>query len=224
MNDGQLEMRKTLGWAAGITGWVLSLAAIAVAIGTHRSSQKQIAKLQSRLAPLETANAVQTVELKFAEDRLAPFARRAAVQFPDAAPDVQLAKLYEFILTRQVQRRYVNPASLFRIRSLLKDAPVLDVEVGAMSNDPEALALAAEIRRTFFESTGMHVRDIVKYSEPPNDLRGVSIYSKPQFDDSLGDIIGEVFGAIAQEKIQWLKDMTGANARDPDLKIIVGPK
>ena len=70
----------------------------------------------------------------------------------------------------------------------------------------------------------MHVRDIVKYSEPPNDLRGVSIYSKPQFDDSLGDIIGEVFGAIAQEKIQWVKDITGANARDPDLKIIVGPK
>ena len=232
MNDERQQMRTTLAWAAGIIGWVLFIAAMLALQIVRRSSRNEIAALKSRLATLEPELAVKTqsaeektLALKLAEDRLAPFVAQAAEQFPDMAPGIRLLMLHKFIITKHTResRRYLDPASFSRIHPMLKDAPELTVEIGAMQNDIEALALAREIR-TLFDSTGMNVRKIAEYTDLPNDLHGVSIYSKPRFDDSLGEIVREIFAAISQEKIQWVDQTPDSNARDPDMKIFVGPK
>ena len=145
--------------------------------------------------------------------------------FPGAIPDVQPERLREDFTTEKLppKGRRIGAADWERIRALLKDAPALDVEILGHRNDPEAVALASEFRK-LFESAGMKVRKNKGYTEPPNNLPGVSIYSRPQLDDSLGKIIGEIFTAISQPKIQWENEATTFNVRDPDIRIIVGPK
>ena len=145
--------------------------------------------------------------------------------FPGATPDVQPERLREDFATEKLPPKgsRIGAADWERIRALLKDAPALDVEILGHRNDPEAVALASEFRK-LFESAGMKVRKNKGYKEPPNNLLGVSIYSRPQLDDSLGKIIGEIFTAISQSKIQWENEATTFNVRDPDIRIIVGPK
>jgi hypothetical protein len=232
MNDERQQIRSTLAWTAGIAGWVLFIAFMFALLIVRRSSRNEIAALKSRLVTLEPELSAKTqlaeektTALDLAEDRLSRFVAQAARQFPDSAPDVRLGMLHEFIVAKHLwaSRRFLDPASFNRIRPLLKDAPALEVEIGAMQNDIEALALAREIR-TLFDSTGMNVRKLAEYTDPPNNLHGVSIYSKRRFDDSLGTIVPEIFAAVRQEKIEWVDETPDANARDPDMKIFVGPK
>jgi hypothetical protein len=225
MNDERQQLRSTLAWTAGIAGWVLCIAFMLALLIVRRSSRNEIAALKSELSVKTQLAEEKTIALNLAEDRLSPFVAQADRQFPDSAPEIRLGKLHEFIIAKHLwaSRRFLDPASFNRIRPLLKDAPALDVEIGAMQNDIEALALAREIR-TLFDSTGMNVRKLAEYADPPNNLHGVSIYSKRRFDDTLGTIVPEIFAGVRQEKIQWVDETPDGNARDPDMKIFVGPK
>jgi len=225
MNDERHKIRSTLAWSAGITGWVLFIAFMLALLILRRPSRNEIAALKSELSVKAQLAEEKTDALNLAEERLSPFVAQAAMQFPDSAPESRLGKLHEFLVAKHVwaSRRFLDPATFNRIRPLLKDAPALDVEIGAMQNDLEALALAREIR-TLFDSTGMNVRKLAEYTDPPNNLHGVSIYSKRRFDETLGTIVPEIFAAVRQEKIQWVDETPDTNARDPDMKIFVGPK
>jgi hypothetical protein len=225
MNDERQQLRSTLAWTAGIAGWVLFIALMLALLIVRRPSRNELAALKSELSVKTQLAEEKTIALNLAEDRLSPFVAQADRQFPDSPPGIRLGMLHEFIIAKHVwaSRRFLDPATFNRIRPLLKDAPALDVEIGAMQNDIEALALAREIR-TLFDSTGMNVRKLAEYTEPPNNLPGVSIYSKRRFDDTLGTIVPEIFAAVRQENIQWVDETPDGNARDPDMKIFVGPK
>ena len=203
---------------AGILGWFLFVQAVLGDFATHRRTKNELAVIQSKLDQNGLA-------LKKSRDQLAPFFAFAAEHFPGADPDQQLEKLRDYFATAKLppMRRHIDPAATGRLTALLRDAPALDVEITGPGNDPEALALASEFRK-LFESAGMKVRNVTEYSRPPNSHAGVSVYSKPELDEALGNIIGEIFAAIAQEKIQWEKETVTANKRDPDMRIIVGPK
>ncbi|MEO6738797.1 MAG: hypothetical protein ABIP20_01000, partial [Chthoniobacteraceae bacterium] len=164
--------------------------------------------------PRERASMPATRKSKPAENE-----KDRPASFPRATPDVQPEKLRKDFAAEKLPRmgRHIGPASRERIRTLLKDAPALDVEILSPDNDPEALAFAGDFRK-LFESAGMKVRKNTGHTELPNKLPGVSIYSRPQLDDSLGSIIGEIFTAIS-EPIQWEKEATTFNMRDPDLRI-----
>ena len=91
----------------------------------------------------------------------------------------------------------------------------------------DALAISEELR-VAFEAAGSKVRELFRHPSPPTKLRGVSIHSKPKFDDVLGDIVGQIFREVSQEKNQWVgKDEIGTAKPDgpePDIRIFVGSK
>ena len=129
--------------------------------------------------------------------------------------------------TEQEGRRFIGRDGIARLRAMLKNAPAFDVEIGYIKGDADALAIAEELRVAFGES-GSKVRELVQYPAPPIKLRGVSIHSKPKFDDALGDIIGQIFREVSQEKNQWVGNdeivPLKSGGREPDIMIFVGEK
>lgn len=229
MNDQRQSKRAALlaiAVTAGILGWILFALAILGDFAARRAGKfdkdRENGAFVAQLANKEEA-------LKKATDQLAPFFVFAREQFPGAPPDEQLEKLRNYFATTRLppMRRYLEPTAVARIKTLLKDAPALDVEITGPGNDPEALVLAGEFGK-LFESAGMQVRKITEYAKPPNDLRGVSIYSKSELNEALGNIIGELFAAVSQEKIQWVPkeqaETPPSGKGEPDMKIMIGPK
>lgn len=218
MNDKRQQPKRVAIVAIAGTIGILALASCTAKapanLAAKNSPQREHA---AKPATSKSKPAQNQRALKKTKDQPAPF--------PGATPDVQPEKLRKDFATEKLPTagRHIGPADWERIRALLKDAPALDVEILGHRNDPEAVALASEFRK-LFESAGMKVRKNKGYTEPPNNLPGVSIYSRPQLDDSLGKIIGEIFTAISQPKIQWENEATTFNVRDPDIRIIVGPK
>ena len=216
MNEQQQPKRVTIAAIAGTIG-ILGLASCATKppanLAAKNSPQREHA---AKPATSKSKPAQNQRALKKTKDQPAPF--------PGATPDVQPEKLRKDFATEKLPPtgRHIGPAYRERLRTLLKDAPALDVEILSPDNDPEALAFAGDFRK-LFESAGMKVRKNTGHTELPNKLPGVSIYSRPQLDDSLGSIIGEIFTAIS-EPIQWEKEAATFNKRDPDMRIIVGPK
>jgi hypothetical protein len=129
--------------------------------------------------------------------------------------------------TEQEGKRFIGRDGIARLRAMLKNAPAFDVEIGCVQNDADALAISEELR-VAFEAAGSKVRELVRHPTPPTKLPGVSIHSKPKFDDVLGDIVGQIFREVSQEKNQWVgKDEIGAakpGGPEPDIRIFVGSK
>ncbi len=238
MNAPQQPRRilTALAGTLGIAGWVLLAMNVVGDFASRNSAGRASAAQQAPAAGQPSAAELTALRsqldekdraLKKASEQLAPFFQFAAEHSPGAEPDAQLEALRKYFAASRLPsiRRYVEPKAVERLRNLLKDAPALNVEVGATNGDIEALALAEELRK-LFESVGMQSRSVVPYEKPPNNMRGVSIYSRPQLDDSLSGIISEIFAAVAQEKIQWVSgaDAPIFNKRDPDMRIFVGPK
>ena len=247
MNDERLQMRTTLAWVAGITGWVLFVAAAVAAISLRRSlhSEKDAresgttARESQRIAQkteqarLETRLSDESFTLKQSNEQLALFVEMAGKQFPNAPADERLDQLRKRIAAllsptkEQIGRRFIGRDGVARLRAMLQDAPAFDVEIGCVLGDTDSLAVSEELRAAF-EAAGSKVREIVRYPAPPIKLRGVSIHSKPKFDDVLGEVIGQIFREASQEKNQWIgKDEIGPSkpgAPQPDIQIFVGSK
>lgn len=236
MNDERQKTRVILAWSAGVSGWLLVIVVSLAMLSTKRAARNEAADFgkmlaasqaghESQQAELESQSKAASLALRSATERLAPFVAHAARLFPDGSPAAQLDKLRDFILASEIaaKRLSVLPVSFNKLRTMLKDATAFEVEVSAMMGSPEALALAAEFR-LLFESAGLKVRKVAGHASAPERLGGVVIASKPQFDESLGEIVRELCAAVAQEKIQWVKEATGFNARDADVKIYVSPR
>lgn len=196
----------------------------------RRTSKRDIAQVQSRLAKTERDLSQATVERDETASRLAPFMNLAEQQFPSAPSDERLHLLLDHIeaVTKAASklpgRRHLDAEAIGRIQEKLNRAPLLDIEVGGLMDDKESLALAEELKSTF-EGIGFKVRELVHYL-PQDALVGVSIYSKHEFNTVLGEAIGQIFIELGQTPNGWLEaDMTGAKGKSepqPDLKIVVG--
>ena len=240
MSDEREQVRTTLAWTAGIFGWVLFLAAVLVAFGIQRSADRKIEALVSQIAEGRRANEEQsqsigekTQMLKQTEEQVAEFVALADEQFPHAAREARLPSLYANLTAvidaerSSLRRRYLDAEDIKRIEALLRQAPVLEVEIGGMSNDPESLSIARQLITAFSEA-GFHVRKLVEYTTSPIKLPGLSIYSKPRFDETMGPVVAEIFKCVSQPRIQWVsKELAGPSQTgepDPDIKIVFGPK
>lgn len=123
--------------------------------------------------------------------------------------------------------RFIGRDGVARLRAMLHNAPHFDVEIGCMKGDADSLAISEELR-VAFEEAGSKVRELIRYSAPPIKLRGVSIHSRPQHDEVLGNIIGQIFREVSQEKNQWVgRDEIvplKPGGPEPDIRIFVGSK
>lgn len=226
MSDERQQMRTTLAWTAGIFGWILFVTAVLVAVSLQRTSQRKISALQLQLSEEERF-------VEHSKKEIAPFVALAEDQFPGTTADARLDLLHTRIAalvattTKLQGRRYLDAKAVERIKAKLGNAPVLDVEIGGIAGDAESLALAGELK-TVFDAAGFKVRKLAQYPGPPNDLRGVSIYSKSLLDEVLGGAIGQIFEEISQQPNQWVaKDLIGTpkpGETEPDIKIVVGSK
>jgi uncharacterized coiled-coil protein SlyX len=193
----------------------------------------ELHKAEGRIAFLEERLSEKTEALEHMNKQLAPFFTLANEQFPRTPINARLDPLLEritavVIAAKTAQgRRYLDAAGIERIKAKLENAPALNVEIGGMWDDPESRTLAEELR-ALFESVGFKVRKLAQYPGSAAQLRGVSIFSKSQFDDVLGDAIGQIFAEILQQPIPWVAwDLAGTpkpGEPEPDIKIIVGPK
>lgn len=120
--------------------------------------------------------------------------------------------------------RHLDSEAMGRIRAGLDLAPGLDIEVGAVWQDAEALALAEELKAVF-EGAGFKTRKLAQYAPPRNLPSGVAVFSSHQLDAVLSEAIAQIFAELGQERIQWLEDdpVPAANPAEPqpELKIIV---
>ena len=212
-------------------GIVLSAALVGLAVvacighfQNRRTLMRQADNLKAELRAV-------TIERDSKAKQLAPFESLAQQQFPSEPADARLPLLLRRITAitsagaHLKGRRHLEPEAIFRIRSKFDSVPTLDVEVGVVWNDPEALVLAGELR-TIFESGGFKLRKLAQYIPPPAIPAGVAIYSKHDLDSLLSAGIAEIFAELGQEPIQWLEDDEASPAKqsatDPDLKIVVG--
>ncbi len=236
MNDERQQMRSTLVWAARIAGWILCCTLIVVAFTMRRTAVRkadELRKARDRIALLEERLSEKSENLERANKQLAPFFVLANEQFPNAPIDARLdpllGRITAFVATAKTakSRRYLDANGIERIKEKLQNAPALDVEIGGTWDDAESLALAEELR-ALFESVGFKVRKLAQYPASANQVRGVSVYSKSQLDDVLGDAVGQIFSEISQQPIRWIaRDLAGTpkpGEPEPDIKIIVGPK
>lgn len=240
MNAERQQMCMTLAWTAGIIGWILFIVATIAVFFIRRSSQRETAALVSQVADGRRAieEQRQAVEekariLKQTEERVALFVAMADEQFPNAARESRLQSLYANLAAvidgqkSLPRRRYLDEEDIKRIQALLNQAPVLDVEIGGMWEDAESLALAQQLKTTFLEA-GFHVRKLVEYKTAPIKLPGLSIYSRPRFDETMGPVVAEIFKSVSQPKVQWInKEDAGVSepgGPEPDIRIIFGPK
>ena len=247
MNDERLQMRTTLAWVAGIIGWVLFVAAAVSAFSLRRSlhaekvaresektaSESEKAAWKSARAEFESRLSEQSLVLKGSDEQLALFVAMAGKQFPNAPADARLDQLRKRIAAllsptkEQMGKRFIGRDGIARLRAMLVDAPAFDVEIGCALGDTESLAISEELRAAF-EAAGSKVREFVRYPSPPIKLRGVSIHSKPQFDDVLGNVIAQIFREVSQEKNQWVgRDEINPlkpGEPEPDIRIFVGSK
>ena len=254
MNDERQQTRSPLTCAAGIIGWVLFVAAVVLAFSLWRSLHAEKAALESKQAALKSEKTARESEkaafhsekaalesrlseeaatLRQSKALLVPFTRMAVKQFPNAAADERLDLLQKriavFLSSRTAQEgtRFIGRDGVARLRAMLVDAPAFDVEIGCVLGDTDSLAISEELRAAF-EAAGSKVREFVRYPAPPIKLRGVSIHSRPLHDDVLGNIIGQIFREVSQEKNQWVgKDEIGPlkpDGPEPDIRIFVGSK
>jgi hypothetical protein len=267
MNDERQQIRSTLAWTAGIAGWVLFIAAAALAFSlrhslqtekTARASERPARKLEKAAYESEKA-ALKSAEAELESERTARRSEKEAMIRAVIERDVQLTEQSRLLQlsneknehltyaaamlanhdlampahpllwqrTEQEGKRFIGRDGIARLRATLKNAPAFDVEIGCIQNDADALAISEELR-VAFEAAGSKVRELVRHPSPPTKLRGVSIHSKPKFDDVLGDIVGQIFREVSQEKSQWVgRDEFGAakpGGPEPDIRIFVGSK
>jgi hypothetical protein len=210
----------------------LGLCAIVVALAILACT----AILRARRALVTQADALRsqlsatTSERDTRANQIAPFAILAEQQFPSDPPEQRLSLLFRRIesitdaMSRMRGRRQLDSEAMARIREKLDLAPGLDIEVGAIWQDAEALALAGELR-TVFEGAGFKPRKLAQYVPPPDFPSGVAVFSRHDLDQVLSDAISQIFTEINQAPIQWLDEDLVSSAKpsepQPELKIIV---
>jgi hypothetical protein len=209
MSIERQQMRSTLAWTAGLIGWVLFLAAVAAAVGWRRSLQRRIGDLERRVSAQAEVFAVQAEALKRYDEKLRAFSAIADGQFPHAPPAARLGLLHANLVAvidaekHLRRRRCLDAESVNVIRPMMKEAPVMNVEIGTVEGDADSLALAEQFKSLFLDA-GFHVRKLVHYDTPQIRLPGLSIYTRPRFDETMGPVIAEIFKAVSQPRIQWI--------------------
>ncbi len=190
---------------------------------TARESEKEA--LDRRTLELLAKMADQDFRLQQSNEKIEQLATAVAVS---GKHDSEMpAHPWMWQRTEQEGKRFIGRDGVARIRAMLKNAPAFDVEIGCVQGDADSVAIAEELG-VAFDAAGCKVREFVRHAAPPTKLRGVSIHSKPKFDDVLGDIVGQIFREVSQEKNQWVgKDDLGPSKPgkpEPDIRIFVGPK
>ena len=127
-------------------------------------------------------------------------------------------------ISRLKPPRHLDAEAMTRIRASLELAPGVDVEVGAIAQDAEALALAQELK-TLFDGAGFKTRKLAQYALPQSVVSGVAVFSDHRLDTVLSEAIAQIFLELEQT-LQWLEDdpvqLASAGEATPELRIIVG--
>ena len=221
----ELSLReRTIGIALSAMLLILVFVVCICLFQSHRTLILQADILRSDLSAVTNDRDAKANEL-------APFESLAGQQFPSEPPENRLPLLLRRIKAitsagaRLQGRRHLDSVAIPRIRARLDSAPILDIEVGCVWQDAEALALAEELK-TVFESAGFKTQKLAQYVSSPHIPVGLAVYSKHELDHVLSEAIAQIFAELEQEPIQWLEDDEVSAAKpsepQPDLKIIVG--
>ena len=231
MNVELSQRERAIAIAIGATLVILALVACVGIFRARRALLTQIDTLQTHLSAVTIERDAVTHDRDARTEQMKPFESLAEQQFASAPPDERLSLLLRRIetittaMSRIRGRRHLDAAAIARIRAKLDLAPGLDIEVGGIWPDPEALALAEQLKAVF-EGAGLKTRKLAQYTPPTNIPAGVSVYSKHELDHVLSDAIAQIFAELDQPRLQWLDDDVVPSDRptdgQPELKIIVG--
>lgn len=173
MNLELSQRERAIAVAIGATLVVLALV---TCIGIFRARQALLTQadtLRSHISAVTSDRDTVKRDRDAKAQQMKPFESLAEQQFASDPPEQRISFLLRRIetittaMSRVRGRRHLDAEAVGRISAKLDLAPGLDIEVGGIWQDPEALALAEELKAVF-EGAGLKTRKLAQYTPPTN--------------------------------------------------------